>query len=280
MPKDPPVTDLSPSAAPLSLSGFVGAGFARLWRPVRAGAAAFPLLTKARSLWWGGALVAVAVLAVSVADRVISNALRGSPAPVHAFFEVITDLGLGGVVLVPVGLAALAGLAYGAVLALRGQKRLAALVQAMVLRLAFVFVAVGGAGLLVFFVKRIIGRARPFVSDEMNTLIFKAMSFAGPYASFPSGHATTSFAAAVALSAIGPRWRPFWFTLAALIALSRVVIGDHFPSDVIGGAVFGSLCACAAQGWFARRGLVFSPVSGALKTKTLSARLRQRLPSA
>jgi undecaprenyl-diphosphatase len=63
-------------------------------------------------------------------------------------------------------------------------------------------------------------------------------------ASFPSGHATTAFAAAVALSLLVPRWRWWALPLAATVAYSRVYLGVHYWSDIIAGALIG-----AAVGW-------------------------------
>lgn len=59
--------------------------------------------------------------------------------------------------------------------------------------------------------------------------------------SFPSGHAATSFAAALTLSAFVPRAAPVLFALAAAIAFSRLYVGVHYPLDVLGGAALG-LC--------------------------------------
>ncbi len=58
--------------------------------------------------------------------------------------------------------------------------------------------------------------------------------------SFPSTHAARSFAAAVVLRRNSSRWSAVGlFGLACLIGISRVVLGLHWPSDVLGGAVLG-----------------------------------------
>jgi undecaprenyl-diphosphatase len=75
----------------------------------------------------------------------------------------------------------------------------------------------------------------------------------------PSGHATTAFAAAVALGALWPRARPLLWIYAVTIALSRVIIAAHYPSDVIAGAFVGGFGALILRNFFAARRLGFAP---------------------
>lgn len=59
--------------------------------------------------------------------------------------------------------------------------------------------------------------------------------------SFPSAHATTSFAAAAAYSRALPLASPLFYGAATMFALSRPYLGVHYPSDVIAGAALGTL---------------------------------------
>jgi undecaprenyl-diphosphatase len=66
--------------------------------------------------------------------------------------------------------------------------------------------------------------------------------------SFPSGHAAGSFAFAVFAASLDRRAAWFLFPLAACISASRVVLGVHYPSDVVAGAILGSIL-----GWLGAR---------------------------
>ena len=70
------------------------------------------------------------------------------------------------------------------------------------------------------------------------------------FPSYPSGHATTVFAVAfvVGLSYRRAHWWGVSIVGAALIALSRVYLGHHYPSDVLGGAILGASVGAACYG--------------------------------
>ncbi len=88
-----------------------------------------------------------------------------------------------------------------------------------------------------------IGRDRPPLPfEEPRPLVHVPMN-----PSFPSGHATTSFACATLLAWLTPLPRVPLFALAALIAFSRVYDGVHYPLDVVGGAALGLLLATALR---------------------------------
>ena len=86
-------------------------------------------------------------------------------------------------------------------------------------------------------IKNIVQRARPFTYvPGMELLINKPNSY-----SFPSGHTTASFAAAGILSYCFRKYAIGFYFLAGLIAFSRLYLYVHYPSDVLGGIVLGSL---------------------------------------
>jgi membrane-associated phospholipid phosphatase len=84
-------------------------------------------------------------------------------------------------------------------------------------------------------VKVAIGRERPLIEDH------PPLARAPSKLSFPSAHATSSFAAATALGRVEPRTRLPLYSLALGICVSRPYLGMHYPSDVLAGVVLGTL---------------------------------------
>ena len=87
-------------------------------------------------------------------------------------------------------------------------------------------------------IKQAVDRPRPPLDDPARVDAVIALPSS---ASFPSGHATTAFAAATAAAVLMPRLRWPFLALAALVALSRVYLGVHFVLDILAGALLGTL---------------------------------------
>ncbi len=130
---------------------------------------------------------------------------------------------------------------------------------ALAARFGFLFLAIGVPGLFVTIVKRLIGRARPYVGGADHPFDYRPFIWRPEYASLPSGHATTAVAAAIAIGAVWPRTRPVMWIYALAIMASRVFVLAHHPSDVIAGALTGAAGAFLLRRWFAARRLVFCP---------------------
>lgn len=111
-------------------------------------------------------------------------------------------------------------------------------------------IAVFAATIAVSLVKTTTSRARPSEFLEHGRMWHAFAGFASAkYCSFPSGHATTAFAFSLALSRTYPRGRAIFFTAAVLCAVSRVLDLQHYPSDVIVGAVLGGWVASGIYRW-------------------------------
>jgi len=204
-------------------------------------------------------LAAIAVIAETMvfADAPIIRLALRLPEGVIVAFDWMTDFGKSVRFLVPIAvmLAAITALASPALTSV-SQRVLAAIA----VRLGFLFVAIALPGLVFTIVKRLIGRARPLVGGSLDPFLHHppGWGWSVEYASLPSGHSTDAAAIATAIGALWPRMRPLMWTYAALIALSRVVLIAHFPSDVIAGVIVGAAGALLVRDWFAARGLAFT----------------------
>jgi undecaprenyl-diphosphatase len=101
------------------------------------------------------------------------------------------------------------------------------------------------AGLALFlahFIALAVNRPRPFVADPSGVHVFTRHA-ADP--GFPSDHATAAFAIAVAILLRDRRWGLVALAFACVLAVGRVALGVHYPSDVLAGAALGAICALA-----------------------------------
>ena len=206
----------------------------------------------------GLALAIFAALAVvglaALVDRPVSAWAQQWPAELRAFFGVVTGFGKSDWILVP-------SLALTALFALLARLPLGTLRKLAFRQLAalsgFVFLGVGLPGLVANLVKRAIGRGRPEMFDQVGAFDFQVFAGSARFESFPSGHATTAMAFCLVVAFLAPRGFRDMLLLSLLVVVSRVIVGAHYPSDVLAGAALGTLGAYAVRNLFAKRGWVF-----------------------
>ncbi|MGH6726723.1 MAG: phosphatase PAP2 family protein [Pseudolabrys sp.] len=197
--------------------------------------------------------VAIFLLTMFTVDGASIRAVGHLPRWIVWCFDQITGFGKSGWFLWPLGVLFLT------LAALPSLPRVPQLVLAAVMvRVGFLFAAIAVPGLFVTVAKHIFGRARPGVGGSIDPTLFSPFSWPAAYAGLPSGHAATAFSALVAFGTLWPRQRTLLWVYAVLIAVSRVVVTAHYPSDVLAGAAVGVCGALIVRRWFALRGLGFS----------------------
>jgi len=175
------------------------------------------------------------------------------------FFKFVTDIGRSHWMLIPTAaivvfaivmrrrhLGFRNGAGYGLILSTAG----------------FAFVSIAGAGLFASLLKNILGRARPKLFDSVGHFEFHFFAFDSDFVSIPSGHATAIFAFAAVIGIFWPRGRFLLYTLAAWIALSRVLIGVHYFTDAVLGAILGISFPYLVRDRFAARRWLFEYAPG------------------
>lgn len=206
------------------------------------------------------AVVAALLLAVVIGSMFLFDASASAwaghlPKSVIETFDEITNFGLSGWFLYPLGFFLIF---IAAVMAPSLPPLTRGVLGALAARAGFLFLAIGLPGLFVTIVKRMIGRARPYVGGHDDPFNYVPFIWRPEYASMPSGHATTAVAAAIAIGAIWPTLRPVIWLYALVIMFSRVAINVHHPSDVLAGALVGAVGALFIRRGFAARRLVFA----------------------
>jgi len=209
----------------------------------------------ARHVLWLSAGLGVAIIVLMFAIdawEIAQMPKRGTPS--LWWLRIVTDFGKDEYVLAVLA-ASLIALAIVAP-ALRGIRR--SLLLGLGTRLQFIFCAVAFSSLITEVLKYCVGRGRPFVGGEANAFHFSHFAGNPAYYSFPSGHATTAFALAMAVSAVWPQARVAMAIYALIIAVSRLVLLAHHPSDVVAGAMVGIVGTVFVRYWFAARRLGFA----------------------
>ncbi|MDO5037630.1 MAG: phosphatase PAP2 family protein [Tissierellia bacterium] len=85
--------------------------------------------------------------------------------------------------------------------------------------------------MVVFFTKRIVGRNRPYwIEKNLHTYGIDLKDY-----SFPSGHTTSAFTMALIFSFNYPGYGIIFIGLALLVAISRIYLAVHYPTDVLAG---------------------------------------------
>jgi membrane-associated phospholipid phosphatase len=122
---------------------------------------------------------------------------------------------------------------------------------------AYLFTTVVFSGLLANLLKRAIGRARPDYFHDHGIFSFAPFSGNAAFESFPSGHSTTIGAFVAACALLFPRYRVPFIACAIWLGMTRVMVGAHYPSDVIAGLAFGAWFSLLTAIVYARYGFLF-----------------------
>jgi len=218
-------------------------------------------LNERRIPWFGGRALAVmagivvAVLVMMLTmDAAVIRGVGRVPRWIVSVFDDITEFGKSGWFLWPLGILFLVLAALPRVLTPFSQRVLATIM----VRIGFLFTAIAVPSLFATIVKRMIGRARPYVGGSLDPLLFSPFAWVPAYAGMPSGHATTAFAVLVAFGTFWPRARTILLVFAVLVGISRPMVIAHYPSDVLTGALVGIAGAMMVRRYFAERRLAFT----------------------
>ena len=104
----------------------------------------------------------------------------------------------------------------------------------------FIFMTVALSGLAADLLKLLFGRARPLLLFDHGTYGFGWFRYVHEWTSFPSGHSATALSVAVALWLLQTRFRLLFLAGGLLVAASRVVLCQHYLSDVLAGSMLGA----------------------------------------
>ncbi len=99
------------------------------------------------------------------------------------------------------------------------------------------FVYILTVGIITQIIKHVVGRPRPNHTDFEDVFNFKYFTMESNFHSFPSGHSSTIFVVCFILVSVVPKLRYFFYFFASVVAFSRIIVGAHFFTDIVGGAI-------------------------------------------
>jgi lipid A 4'-phosphatase len=191
-------------------------------------------------------------ISISFVDRLVALSLHDLGSDLRSLFAFIGRLGLTYGYLTAFGLAFVV-LHWGG-LSPRLQ-RFAPSMRALSAVPAFLFLSIAGSGILVDVLKVTFGRSRPKLLFQADIYDFSWLSWRPDHWSFPSGHATTIVALMTALWYLWPQHLLFYMLAATIVAASRVVVGAHYLSDVLAGALIAVLTTRSVAQILAKGGI-------------------------
>ncbi|MGA2027400.1 MAG: phosphatase PAP2 family protein [Syntrophobacteraceae bacterium] len=189
--------------------------------------------------------IAACIISYEFFDQPVARFCSTIDGAIAYISELITRLGIS----TPYLVAALAGFIW-----LRFVKKNKILANAAV----FLFLAIALAGIANDLIKILVGRSRPGLLLSHGVYCFKPFTNQYYYASFPSGHANTIAALCYGLGVVTGRFKYIWLSIALAVMASRVIVGAHFPSDVLFGAYLGVVVTKLIAAGFEKKGLVIT----------------------
>jgi membrane-associated phospholipid phosphatase len=196
----------------------------------------------------------IVLLSALLFDAPLGAVAGAMAAPIHNLARFLTDFGESGWIIIASVFLMIEG--WAGMRRARTARHRCGAAQISCIG-SYVFLSVALSGLLANILKRMIGRARPKLFQEWGILGFSPFSNHPSFESFPSGHATTFGALFAALSFLFPRYRLAFATCALWLAATRVIIGAHYPSDVVAGLALGAWFAFMLAVVYGRHRLLF-----------------------
>jgi membrane-associated phospholipid phosphatase len=203
--------------------------------------------------WKSWAVITLVLIAIAMIwrDGALTIAARSEPDWLRAIAQHTTNFGKSGWILVLSGVIFIVSW-----LALRrsGPTGPSSRVRYYATASGYMFLSVALSGIISNLVKRTIGRGRPPVFDEFGAFHFHPFAGNSLYESLPSGHSTTDGAIFMVLAVLCPKYRVPLLVIGFLFAMTRIMVGAHYLSDVIAGYSFGMWYAYMSAIVFARHG--------------------------